>query len=270
MKIRESDIENILSLAREASEKIMDVYSSSRIEFTRKKDSSPLTLADKASHTVLLKGLRELFPSVPVFSEEGGRIPYAERKDWEYFWLVDPLDGTKEFISKNGEFTVNIALVEKDKPVFGLVAVPASGTAYYALRGSGAYKKKGDRDPEKIRVREDTGGETVVARSRSHSSEIGDKIISALGGARSLYAGSALKFCLVAEGRADIYIRSGPTMEWDTAAGHCLIEEAGGVLRTLENTPLVYNKRNPVNPGFVSAGSSRARSLELILKELFP
>jgi len=252
IKLDNKDIESLLSLADKAAREIMEVYNTS-FDVENKKDNSPITLADRRSNDIIVSGLKKMYPDIPLISEEEKDIPYKERKNWEYFWLIDPLDGTKEFISKNGEFTINIALIEKNTPVFGLVSIPAKDTVYYALRGEGAYKKEKDKEIKKIHVRKENKDETVVVRSRSHKSKEEEKIISKLGQVKEISAGSALKFCLVAEGRADVYVRSGPTMEWDTASGHCVSEEAGARVKTIDGKKFVYNKKSLLNPGFVCA-----------------
>ncbi|MGM0568793.1 MAG: 3'(2'),5'-bisphosphate nucleotidase CysQ [Elusimicrobiota bacterium] len=248
--LNNNDINKLLALTRRAGQKIMEIYDSS-FDVELKKDLSPITLADRASHEILLSGLNKLFPRIPVLSEEGKDIPYSERKKWDYFWLIDPLDGTKEFISKNGEFTINIALIKKTRPVFGLVSIPAKNTIYYALHKKGAYKKEKDKEAKKINIGKDNKNETVVVRSRSHKSSKEEEIISKLRNVKEIYAGSALKFCLIAEGKADIYLRSGPTMEWDTAAGHCVAQEAGAEIKTLKEKDFRYNKKELLNPGFI-------------------
>lgn len=252
MNLKENDIKNLLSLASEAGKEIMRVYETS-FDVEHKEDASPITLADRASHDILSSGLKKLSPHIPVLSEEGRDIPLLERKKWNYFWLIDPLDGTKEFVSKNGEFTVNIALIKKDRPVFGLVSIPAKGTLYYASRSGGAYKIKNSGTSEQIESRKNISPPVVVTRSRSHSSLEEEKIISRLGKIKTIFAGSALKFCLVAEGRADVYLRSGPTMEWDTAAGHCVAREAGAHIKQLNGKDFCYNKKSLRNPGFICA-----------------
>ncbi len=254
MIITEKDINSLLGAAVEASGAIMDIYDSQTGKVYLKDDNSCVTDADRASHDILKKSINKLYPSVPVISEEGEDVAHEERNKWESFWLIDPLDGTKEFISKNGEFTVNIALIKKNVPVFGLVSIPAKGLHYYAVKGKGVYKKEKNKSFSAIKTGKSAGGLTVVARSRSHGSESEDEIISNLGPVKTVYAGSALKFCLIAEGRADIYIRTGPTMEWDTAAGQCVAEEAGARVCDMEGSMLLYNKQSLLNPGFICAG----------------
>ena len=255
MIFKDREIFFLAELAREASSAVMRFYNSEMLRVDYKKDNSCITDADRVSHDILSEGLEKFFPGMHVLSEEGKDIAHEERKNWRLFWLLDPLDGTKEFISKNGEFTVNIALIEKNSPVFGLVSAPAKNLTYYAVKGGGAFRKKKGEDACVIRAGKGARKEKVVVRSRSHAGKFEDEIISGLGPVKTIYAGSSLKFCLVAEGSADVYIRSGPTMEWDTAAGQCVAEEAGAEVATIEGEALLYNKKSLLNPGFICAGA---------------
>ncbi len=247
-------VRTLCEIAREAGQAILRYYEGP-VEVTDKEDRSPLTEADRASHAVITRRLAEAFPGIPVLSEEGRDIPYSERSRWERFWLVDPLDGTKEFIKKNGEFTVNIALVDQGVPVVGVVYVPAQGVLYWGVRGQGAWKQKHGDAPRPIRVRraDPDRGYTVV-ESRSHPSAELEAYLRDLPVAERIPAGSSLKFCAVAEGRADLYPRLGPTMEWDTAAAQAVLEAAGGRVEDLEGRPLRYNKPDLRNPHFVARG----------------
>jgi len=256
------DFEIVCTIAREAGQAIMDIYDKDHgVEF--KDDKSPLTLADKASHQVIDQGLREHFPDIPILSEEGKDVPYQVRSQWQRFWLVDPLDGTKEFIKRNGEFTVNIALIENQKPVAGVVYVPAQDKLYLGIVGEGAWvqadslKLKADSysQSREIRVREpDYNKGLTVVMSRSHPSPELEDYLKSVKVADALPVGSSLKLCVVAEGRADLYPRLGPTMEWDTAAGHAVVESAGGTVFTPEGESLSYNKENLLNPFFIVKG----------------
>jgi 3'(2'), 5'-bisphosphate nucleotidase len=250
------DVALLVELVRRAGNAIMAIYSGP-IDVEIKEDRSPLTAADRAAHEILDAGLRLLAPSIPVLSEEGREIPYEQRREWPCFWLVDPLDGTKEFIKRNGEFTVNVALISGGRPVFGLVGVPAQGKIYGGVVGQGSWVVSGSELPRPIRVREpDAELGLAVVQSRSHPSpELAD-YLAGLSVAESVEVGSSLKFCVIAEGRADLYPRLGPTMEWDTAAGQAVVEAAGGRVLTLEGTPLGYNKRNLLNPHFVVTGEA--------------
>ena len=260
--------------AKKAGEAIIEVYSSG-FSIEQKEDRSPLTLADRRSHEIIAGQLKSRHAcKLPMLSEEGRDIPYGERKAWEYYWLIDPLDGTKEFIKRNGEFTVNIALMNKDRPVMGVILLPVKDILYYAAEGSGAFKlsdtswiknrlsgeelaKKSQRLPIKTETKARIF--TAIA-SRSHLSDETSSYLDGLkkehGKIEIVSAGSSLKFCLVAEGAADIYPRFAPTMEWDTAAGQAIVEQAGGVVIQYETgSPLRYNKENLLNPWFIVKGS---------------
>ena len=243
-----------VDLARHAGCAVLRAYSRLNPAVEYKPDQSPLTQADLASHRILVEGLARIAPGWPVLSEESAEVPYGERRAWPRFWLVDPLDGTREFLHRNGEFTVNIALVEGARPVLGVVAAPALGRLYYAARGLGAWKEDaGSAAP--IRVSPAPAGPLRVVVSRSHSPA--DQDLSPWTASRPhtcIPIGSSLKFCLVADGAADLYPRLGPTMEWDTAAAHCILEAAGGRLTDLHGNPLLYNKPSLLNPGFVARG----------------
>ncbi|MDE2273732.1 MAG: 3'(2'),5'-bisphosphate nucleotidase CysQ, partial [Gammaproteobacteria bacterium] len=194
-----------------------------------------------------------LTPDLPVLSEESSQIPFAERRRWDSYWLVDPLDGTKEFISRNGDFTVNIALVQQHAPVVGVVHIPAEDLSYYGVVGTGACRRKNRAASEPIHVRPLAGGPVRVVASRSHRGELLDAYLAKLGAHETLSRGSALKFCLVAEGAADVYPRLGPTSEWDTAAGHAVLLAAGGHVINVEGTALSYNsKESLLNPHFIA------------------
>lgn len=257
----------IVSTALEAGGTILKIYQDD-IDIEYKSDQSPLTAADRASHNLIEERLNDLPTNFPILSEEGREIPYNERKKWPAFWLVDPLDGTKEFIKKNGEFTVNIALIQNGCPCLGVVYVPVKKTLYFGATGIGAGKLSHierssqpfsiqDLLESSIRLKDRRSShQLTVIGSRSHGSEAFEAFIIKM---KKQYdqvdlisAGSSLKFCLVAEGVADIYPRFGPTMEWDTAAGQAVVEQAGGVvLDAKHHTPLKYNKENLLNPWFI-------------------
>lgn len=250
-------LHEITGLAIRAGEEIIKVYSR-EFEVEYKEDSSPLTEADKAFHEVIDAGLQELAPAIPVISEEGADIPWAERSTYKSFWLVDPLDGTKEFIKRNGEFTVNIALIEGNVPVLGVIYVPAKGILYYGQKGNGAYRQARGEDPVKIQrtlVGQSSAVRAVV--SRSHPSPEVEEFLKPYSVASRVEAGSSLKFCLVAEDKADIYPRLGPTWEWDSAAGHAIAEAAGCFVTMPDGSPLTYNKESLKNPGFVVSAVSK-------------
>lgn len=250
------DLEKYLKVAiqaaQEACVEILEVYNSGNFQAEAKGDNSPLTLADRKAHNRIVKVLE---PSkLPVLSEEGKNIPYQERKDWEYFWLVDPLDGTKEFIKRNGEFTVNIALIHKGTPVLGVVAVPVTGEVFYSSKSAGAFLIK-DGATRKLTQKNGTDlnktGLRVVA-SRSHMDQETTEFIQKLTDPSLVSKGSSLKFMLLAKGEADIYPRFAPTMEWDTAAAHAIVNEVGfKVLQKGSENELEYNKENLLNPFFL-------------------
>ena len=241
-------------IAREAGRRILDVYERG-FEVEEKEDHSPLTEADRAAHEIICERLELLIPGVPVLSEESATVTYEKRADWRRFWLVDPLDGTKEFINRNGEFTVNIALIEAGRPVLGVVYVPVTGLTYYAAAGAQAFKQKGECEMQAIRARRFEGRKPIVVASRSHAGPETEAFLKNLGEHDVVSMGSALKFCLVAEGTADVYPRLGPTMEWDTAAAQCVVEAAGGRVTDLGRQPLAYNKPDLHNPWFVVSGA---------------
>ena len=250
------DLEALLILAIQAAEEgcreIIKVYNSGDFQAESKGDKSPLTLADKNAHHKIASILEPA--GLPLLSEEGKDVPFDERKSWNYFWMVDPLDGTKEFIKRNGEFTVNIALIHQDTPILGVVAVPVTHEIYYATAGYGAYVRKDGTD-HKLEKRPHLDlqqeGLRVVA-SRSHMNEETQEFIDNLRNPSLVSAGSSLKFMLLASGKADVYPRYAPTMEWDTAAAHAIVKETGyDVLQYGSNEPLAYNKENLLNPYFL-------------------
>ncbi len=244
----------VCEIAKDAGQAILSVYDG-EIEVEMKDDKSPLTAADKASHEVIFAGLQKHFPDIPILSEEGADIPYEERKNWSCFWCVDPLDGTKEFIKRNGEFTVNIALIEEGRPVAGVVYVPVQDKIYFGLSGTGCWMSEAGKEASQIRVRAaDLEAGLTVVMSRSHPSPDLEAYLKDLKVAEAMPVGSSLKLCVVAEGLADLYPRLGPTMEWDTAAGHAVVEAAGGTVEQPDGAALAYNKQNLLNPYFIVSG----------------
>ena len=250
-------LDEVIDLAQDAGRRIMQFYKQD-VNIEHKEDLTPLTAADMASHNAIVAGLSVLTPDIPVISEESAGIPFEERARWDCYWLVDPLDGTREFIKHNGEFTVNIALIRNHQPVLGVIFVPVNGLCYYACDEQGAFKQERDSLPVPIHVRPYDPQHRVVAGSRSHHSDKMDEFLTNLGKHMLVNMGSSLKSCLVAEGKADIYPRFGPTSEWDTAAAHCIVEQAGGVLTDLQMNPLRYNtKESLLNPSFLVIGDTR-------------
>ena len=241
----------VLALAREAGRATMTYYDGATDAGVREKDDrSPVTLADEVAHGILVDGLRRLDPGTPVVSEEAEAAAFETRRAWRRFWLVDPLDGTKEFIKRRAEFTVNVALIEDGEPVFGVVLAPALELLYWAVKGGGAWREQQGGPAERIYSTAAVPGTPLtVVESLSHPSPELEEYLRTLPVARRVKAGSSLKFCWVAEGRADIYPRLGPTMEWDVAAGDCVYRQSG---RDGERpSPLVYNKPDLRNPSFV-------------------
>jgi 3'(2'), 5'-bisphosphate nucleotidase len=247
---------HVVALVREAGHAIMAVYGEMNPGVQYKRDNSPLTRADLASHHVILAGLARLSPNWPVLSEESAEIPFDQRKSWRYFWLVDPLDGTREFLHCNGEFTVNIALVEGGTPILGVVYAPAIDNLYFAIRSGGAYKADGQCILQIKATRSATANmRALVSRSHRSQEENLDRFIRGSENCEFIAMGSSLKFCLVAEGAANMYPRIGPTMEWDTAAAHCILDEAGGLVTDLDGNTMNYNKPVLLNPSFLAKGA---------------
>ncbi len=255
-------IKKTVKIAEAAGRAIMEVYNDPNfaIQIERKGDNSPLTLADKKSHEVIAAGLAENFPEIPVLSEEGRDIPFSERKNWTKFWCVDPLDGTKEFIKRNGEFAVHIALIENGEVILGVVHLPVLGTTYFAEKNGGGSFKIENGEVEKINCLQfsysDVGLKLVASRSHL-SAETADWIAQFIE-TQTVSMGSSMKFMLVADGRAHIYPRLGPTMEWDSAAPQIIVEEAGGSVTDFKTgLPLRYNKENLLNEWFLVQGNLR-------------
>jgi 3'(2'), 5'-bisphosphate nucleotidase len=264
-----------LRAAKDAGRAVLDVYKQD-FDVWYKEDRSPLTTADQLSHKIIIDHLNDpSIKSFPVLSEEGKEIPFEQRRAWKYFWLVDPLDGTKEFIKRNGEFTVNIALIYQHRPVLGVIYAPVKKCLYFASEEIGAYKLQYNDADERFEdkvldailrrstklARKDlqlniSDSQLIIVGSRSHPSKEFDDFVESMkkkyAKVKVVSSGSSLKLCLVAEGRADIYPRLGPTMEWDLAAGHAIVEQASGSIVNYETGgPLEYNKKNLLNPWFI-------------------
>jgi 3'(2'), 5'-bisphosphate nucleotidase len=247
-------LERVRGIARAAGDAILQVY---RTEFSveHKDDLSPLTEADRASHAIIRDGLAALVPRLPLLSEEAEAAEHAERRSWSRYWLVDPLDGTKEFVKRNGEFTVNVALIDGHRPVLGVVLAPAIELEYSAIVGRGAYRSRAGGERRPIEVRLHAPVPLRVVGSRSHPSPGLAAFLEAVGEHEMKPMGSSLKICLVAEGAADVYPRLGPTSEWDTAAAQAILEAAGGSMIDLGGRPLRYNtKQDLLNPHFLAFG----------------
>ena len=249
-------VEPVVALAEDAGRAILEVYST-EFEVQEKADESPLTQADLASHRWIDAGLRALTPDIPIISEESGLPDFEVRRRWRRYWIVDPLDGTKEFVNRNGEFTVNIALIEDQRPVLGVVHVPVQGKTYVGCAGLGAQRRDGSADPVPIAVSAASGRPARIVGSRSHRGASLDRYLARIGSYDMVPMGSSLKFCVVAEGGADLYPRLGPTSEWDTAAAQAVVEQAGGKVVTLDGKPMKYNtKANILNPHFLVIGAT--------------
>lgn len=251
------NIDAVVDMVRNAGAIVADVEKSGVVDVSYKEDATPVTLADRASHEYIVGKLMERDPAGNIVSEEAEALPWDTRKGWKRFWLIDPLDGTKGFIDGSGEYAINVALVEEGEPVVGAIHSPVRNDTYFAVKGKGAYLKRGDDKPRRISCAVwHEGEEMLVVTSKHHRGEAEEKFLAKLReDGRKVTAcacGSALKFCAVAEGKAHIYARHGPTSEWDTAAGHIIVEEAGGVVVGMRDLkPLTYNKRILRNDPFV-------------------
>ncbi|PVV26025.1 MAG: 3'(2'),5'-bisphosphate nucleotidase [gamma proteobacterium symbiont of Ctena orbiculata] len=247
-------LNDLLQMAHQAGDAILAVYHTD-FEVENKQDNSPLTTADTAAHHLIVSSLESLTPDIPVLSEESSEIPFSIRQQWQRYWLIDPLDGTREFVKRNGEFTVNIALIEEHAPTLGVVHAPLLGTTYYGIHDNGAWKQEAGQPPRPIQVTERCKHPVRVAGSRSHAGDSLLRFLEKMGEHELISMGSSLKLCLVAEGKADIYPRLGLTSEWDTAAAQAVVEAAGGQVTTLDLQPLEYNTKDSLlNPHFLVFG----------------
>ena len=251
-------IEELLVIAHDAGQVILDIYQSDDLGIESKSDESPLTRADKAANDIICKGLTRITPDIPIISEENKEIPYAERRKFEYLWMVDPLDGTKEFIKKNDEFTVNIALIHNQKSIAGVVYAPVLDLMYYAIRGEGSYIIQ---DNEQVEISANkykkSDSNLRVVCSRSHLNEETKALVNKYNEAKLISKGSSLKFLIIAEGDAELYPRLAPTMEWDTAAAHIILTEAGGKMYQPDGSDILYNKNNLLNPHFIATANEQ-------------
>lgn len=257
-------IDPVVALAEQAGHAILEVYSTD-FEVQTKADESPLTQADLAAHRCIVAGLERLTPDMPIISEEESLPDFAQRSAWERYWLIDPLDGTREFVNRNGEFTVNIALIDNHRPVFGVVHVPVQTKTYIGCEGHGAELRDGSNPAQAIHVAAGSARPVRVVGSRSHRGASLDAYLENVGENNMIPMGSSLKFCTVAEGGADIYPRFGPTSEWDTAAAQAVVEQAGGSVVTLDGKPMKYNtKPDILNPFFLVIGATDRDWLALL------
>jgi 3'(2'), 5'-bisphosphate nucleotidase len=246
-------IEEICRLTVQAGEKVMRIYGG-EFSVTLKKDASPLTEADRLSHEFLLDRLTPIISGLPVISEESHEAAAPSPAAQHRYWLIDPLDGTKEFLKRTNEFTVNVALIEAGKPSLGVVHAPALDLTYYAAQGFGAWRRQGVQAPQRIQTRSAPPSSMTVVASKDHAGPLVTAMLARLSQPILQSMGSSLKFCLVAEGKADIYLRDLPTMEWDTAAAQCVVEVAGGMVCTLDGQPLRYGKPGLKNPAIMTVG----------------
>lgn len=248
-------IEPVIAIANQASDAILEIYNTDDFGVEIKGDDSPLTKADKSSHNTIVTALAELTPDIPILSEESNEIAWEERSQWPEYWLIDPLDGTKEFIKRNGEFTVNIALIQGNEAVLGVVHVPVQQRCFYGFRDGGAFEKQADGNVRPIQATAAAQSPIRVVGSRSHRGELLDAYLEKLGDYEMVPMGSSLKLCLVALGEADVYPRLGLTSEWDTAAAQAVVECAGGKVIQTDGSPLLYNaKEDILNPFFIVYG----------------
>lgn len=252
-------LEGVLKIAEHAGTAMLRIYDSpAQVNVITKSDDTPVTAADHAAHDIIIAGLQQLTPEIPILSEESEQISFAERRQWPRYWLVDPLDGTKEFINRTGEFTVNIALIDDHEPVLGVVTVPVKQWAYVAARGVGAFRVDGGQW-RSIAIRKTPDSALAIAGSRRHGAERLEPILQRMEAAGikvdMTSMGSSLKFCLIAEGKADCYPRLGPTSEWDTGAAQAILTEAGGRVVDTAFQPLTYNRKESLlNPEFFALG----------------
>lgn len=258
MDIKENLIEQVKHISKVAGDAILEVYNQ-KIEVVSKEDDSPLTQADLASHNLICKALSEI-SSLPILSEESTKIGWQERSAWDCYWLIDPLDGTKEFIKRNGEFTVNIALIENNKPIFGVVYAPVLETCYWGIVGQGAFSERQGKVQSLSPNSPESLNNLKVGGSRSHLSPDMEDFLARFSNPEIIPKGSSLKLCMVAEGSLDIYPRLGLTSEWDTAAGHAVVSAAGGIVCQTDGSDLLYNaKENILNPYFLVLSESLYR-----------
>jgi 3'(2'), 5'-bisphosphate nucleotidase len=264
--------EDIFEVIKAAGNEILKVYQGDDFQVEIKSDETPLTIADKQSNNVIINGLKVLFPEIPILSEESKKVPYDERRNWKYLWVVDPLDGTKEFIKRNGEFSINLALIENGKPIFGVLYIPVMRLLYYAGRGLGAYRVDKNKKIYSLKSKKSVSKESSqnigIIYSKSHynseTREYVQKIRKKYNHTNMISVGSAMKLTYLAEGKADIYPRLGPTMEWDIAAGQIIVEETGGkVIDYYKRKPLIYNKEDLRNSWFLAFGH-KVEQIQLI------
>jgi len=268
--LNEQLISSVVEIAKEAGEAIIEVYNSD-FDYQLKKDLSPITAADNLAHDIITKKLKILTPKIPILSEENCDIPYKIRSQWTQYWLVDPLDGTKEFINRNGEFTVNIALIDNNTPTLGIINVPINNETYWGSKVNGSFYSSENGDVKQIQVSENYHDRIRIVASRSHPSEMLTSFLEKIVDYEILKVGSSIKFCLIASGQADCYPRFGPTSEWDTAAGEAIVKYAGGSVITTKGKLMAYNlKEGFLNPNFlVSCSCGKIASESFLQSTVF-
>ena len=262
--LNEQLISSTVEIAKLAGEGITEIYNSD-FDYQLKKDLSPITAADNLSHDIITERLKILTPEIPILSEESCDIPYKIRTNWTKYWLVDPLDGTKEFIKRNGEFTVNIALIENNTPIFGVIHLPVTSETYWGSQVNGSFYSSGSNDVKEIRVSENHQNPIRLVASRSHPSEMLNSLLKNIVDYEIIEVGSSIKFCHIASGQADCYPRFGPTSEWDTAAGEAIFSSAGGHVVAASGNSMKYNvKEEYLNPNFIACND------KIVLERVFP
>ena len=268
--LNERFIISTTEIAQDAGLAILQIYNSD-FDYKLKKDFSPITEADNISHKIITERLKILTPKIPIISEENSEVPYEIRSRWEKYWLVDPLDGTKEFIKKNGDFTVNVALIHNNTPIFGVIHIPVTNETYWGSKINGSFYSNSNNDIKQIRVSKKKNKRIRLVASRSHPSKMLNKLLEKIVDYEILKVGSSIKFCHIASGQAECYPRFGPTSEWDTAAGEAIVSFAGGDVITSAGDSINYNaKEDYLNPNFIVSNgkiiSERILSLSKTIK----
>lgn len=266
IEINRKTIREIIDIVKEANRKVIALYNSLSFFTETKQDGTPLTEVDKISENIIFQGLTNLFPDIPIISEEMGQ--YGNITKTNTFWLIDPLDGTKEFIKRNGEFTINLALIHNKYPLLGIISIPTTNTLYLGYSKNGCYIQKGEKEMIPFLKLPRQRNETIIITSRSHQGELEKEVLESIENVKKIQVGSSLKFCYILENKADIYLRLGPTREWDTAAGQCLIEEYGGEVLDFNGKRLKYNKYRFKNNGFICFASEKVEEAMKILEHI--
>ncbi len=265
LQIKLELIEQLIEISKEAGKAILEVYNTN-FDYQIKEDLSPLTQADTVSHNIICDRLKILTPDIPIISEENSDIPFNIRSLWKKYWLIDPLDGTKEFIKRNGEFTVNIALIENNMPILGVIYIPISNQTYWGSNNLGSFYIQGNRKAIQINVSQNSENPLTIATSASHPSKDLGNLLEKIKNYKIIKKGSSIKLCLVACGEADVYLRLGPTSEWDTAAGEAIAMYAGGSMKKVDGSLMAYNKKKKLrNEYFIVAKNEELVDLFLSL-----